>query len=591
VQAGGAITGDAVFSNTTVQAISTITGNSIVANTTIQATGVIRGGAIESSTYINGGTITGQILYSNTSVQAAGTITGQNIYSNSNVQAAGTVVANAIESNTYIRASNLIVSNISEFNVVISDSSITAATYILANNFLANVNIGIGTGYAAYPLDVWGNIHIANTTSTSSGIVFSDGSYQATAAINTKSFGTPGTVQIAGAGNTFSGNGNQLQFNTGNNTLITGNVFITSNVQGTSGTDGALVVYGGAGISGNLYVLGNIIGSNISAITGNSGSFFGDSYGFNALYAGIPFGYTVQPDTVVQLTANSDSVVQANIQNINPGTSADSGWVATADTGDFDNGYMAVGINNSGYDQGTIDGALDSFLYAAADVSGNGGNINIITFAPKHINFATGGGDYANLKVSINYDQGLAVFGNMPSTDSASGALIVNGGAGISGNINIGSSAYVTGNISASGTLNIVGAADLGSLTVHTAAQVNALVSNTTVTGNTWVLDGNAYTSTSTFQQVVDAWPVTAYRTAHYLVQVTDQTNSSYQSAQVMLIHDGTDVYITEYNDIYTNGSLGDFEADIVGGVVELLFTPISSATMTIKTVRTTIDT
>ena len=54
---------------------------------------------------------------------------------------------------------------------------------------------------------------------------------------------------------------------------------------------------------------------------------------------------------------------------------------------------------------------------------------------------------------------------------------------------------------------------------------------------------------------------------------------------------DNLDVYITEFNDIYTNGSLGEFEADIVGGVVELLFTPISSATMTIKTVRTTIDT
>ena len=373
-------------------------------------------------------------------------------------------------------------------------------------------------------------------------------------------------------------------------------MFITSNIEGTSGTDGALVVHGGAGISGNLYVLGNIIGSNISAITGNSGSFFGDSYGFNALYTGIPFGYTVQPSTVIQLTANSDSVSQANIQNINPGTDADSSWVATADTGDFDNGYMAIGINNSGYDQGTIDGAIDTFFYAT-DVAGTGGNINIVTFAPKHINFATGGNDWSNLKVSINHNQGLTVFGDVPSIDTASGALIVNGGAGISGNINIGSSAYVNGNISANGnitaggTLNVTGATSLGPLNVHNTAQVNALVSNTAVSGNTWVLDGNAYTSTNTFQQVVDAWPLTAYRTAHYLVQVTDQTNSKYQSAQVMLIHDGTDVYITEYNDIYTNGSLGDFEADIVGGVVELLFTPINSATMTIKTVRTTIDT
>ena len=75
------------------------------------------------------------------------------------------------------------------------------------------------------------------------------------------------------------------------------------------------------------------------------------------------------------------------------------------------------------------------------------------------------------------------------------------------------------------------------------------------------------------------------------MVQVTDTTNSYYQATQVMLIHDGTDVYLTEYGDIYTNQSLGLFEADIVSNMVELLFTPNTSATMIIKSVRTAIDT
>ena len=127
-------------------------------------------------------------------------------------------------------------------------------------------------------------------------------------------------------------------------------------------------------------------------------------------------------------------------------------------------------------------------------------------------------------------------------------------------------------------------------MTSRGTVTVERLDSNAAVTGNTWILDGNTHTSTSTFQQVVDAWPATQYRTAHYLIQITDQTNSTYQSTQVMLIHDGTDVYITEYNDIYTSHSLGAFEADIVSGTVELLFTPINSGTMVIKTVRTAIE-
>jgi len=65
---------------------------------------------------------------------------------------------------------------------------------------------------------------------------------------------------------------------------------------------------------------------------------------------------------------------------------------------------------------------------------------------------------------------------------------------------------------------------------------------------------------------------------------------SSYQASQIMLIQDGTDVWLTEYADINTNGVLGNWEADISGGIVQLLFTPVSSQNMAVKVVRTAID-
>jgi hypothetical protein len=64
----------------------------------------------------------------------------------------------------------------------------------------------------------------------------------------------------------------------------------------------------------------------------------------------------------------------------------------------------------------------------------------------------------------------------------------------------------------------------------------------------------------------------------------------SFQASQLMLIQDGTDVWFTEYADIYTNGSLGSWSADIVSGMVELMFTPNSSQNMVIKVVRTALD-
>ena len=54
-------------------------------------------------------------------------------------------------------------------------------------------------------------------------------------------------------------------------------------------------------------------------------------------------------------------------------------------------------------------------------------------------------------------------------------------------------------------------------------------------------------TSTSA-NQVVDTFSGSRYRTAKYVVQMTSGTR--YHSTEVILIHDGTTVYMTEYGTI-----------------------------------------
>ena len=51
------------------------------------------------------------------------------------------------------------------------------------------------------------------------------------------------------------------------------------------------------------------------------------------------------------------------------------------------------------------------------------------------------------------------------------------------------------------------------------------------------------------------------------------------------MIHDGTDVTMVEYGNIYTGVSLATFDASILSGNLRLLTTPVNSVT-TYKVIR-----
>lgn len=92
-------------------------------------------------------------------------------------------------------------------------------------------------------------------------------------------------------------------------------------------------------------------------------------------------------------------------------------------------------------------------------------------------------------------------------------------------------------------------------------------------------------TTTTTANQVLDSFAAATFRTAKYLVQVHDTANNYYHSCEILLIHDGATVYMTEYAIVYTSISLASFNADISGGNVRLLVTPTNN-TNTIRVVR-----
>ena len=92
--------------------------------------------------------------------------------------------------------------------------------------------------------------------------------------------------------------------------------------------------------------------------------------------------------------------------------------------------------------------------------------------------------------------------------------------------------------------------------------------------------------SATTANQVADTFPAQSYRTAKYLVQMT--SGSNYHATEVLLIHDGTTVYMTEFGTIYSNASLGTINGDINSGSVRLLVTPANTSTQ-VKIQRLTV--
>jgi hypothetical protein len=145
-----------------------------------------------------------------------------------------------------------------------------------------------------------------------------------------------------------------------------------------------------------------------------------------------------------------------------------------------------------------------------------------------------------------SFASGLAVTASTGSTSTSTGALIVTGGVGIG-----------------------------GTLTAN-----NIVTSTLTVGVISDVLTASIGTTNTTPDQVVHSISASTYRTLKYVVSIA--SSSYYQGQEILVVHNGTDVWMTEYAQILTGGlgqTLSTFEADINSGNVRLLVTPTYAVT------------
>lgn len=337
---------------------------------------------------------------------------------------------------------------------------------------------------------------------------------------------------------------------------IGGTLNIAGVTQVTNGTNttnvaasGALQVTGGLGVTGNAYFGGIVTATTfVGNLTGN--------------VTGTASLATTSTNLALGATGSIPIQVSPGVTGFIPLGS--SGFVLTAGTNTATwTALSGVTAGNATTATNIAGGAQYQIPFqSAAGVTTFSSNLffNNTTNQLSVTNIYAGG-----VTTSTGQLQALA---GTASAGTNTGALVVYGGAGVSGSINVGGT--VTAGVSnpTTGTPNI-----------------------TFVGGNTTLATYTSGVISGTAAVNLDSWSTSTYRTARYVVQIVD--SGKVHVAEMTLFHDVSNLYMNQYGISTNQGELGTFDANLTAtpGSVTLNFTPSPSATaMTIKMTRQTIS-
>jgi hypothetical protein len=370
--------------------------------------------------------------------------------------------------NTYTQAAfdkaNTDVTNISTNAGTYGNTSYVPVITVAANGRIINiVNTAIsGTGGGTTD-------QFARDTANSANVLAQSAFNQANTTVTNLTSNVALQVSINATQNTYT----QAAFNRANlanvlaqsayNTANTGYNFVTSG--GT--VAGSVTIQNNLTVQGNVNFIGNVTSV---AVTGNTGQFFGyASNGYNALYAGIPTGYLLEPQIVFQMSSNYDGYSGLNMQNINTGANSSSDLFITADNGTALEGFVDLGIASSNYNYSgyTLIGPNDGYLFAYGNTSTGGGDMIVATGLNNDIIFATRGLNTENEVMRITAANTVVIKTTNTSISTTTGALQVKGGLGVVGNV-------YAGAVYSSGTL-VLTSEPIGQAAFNKANSANVL--------------------------------------------------------------------------------------------------------------------
>lgn len=321
--------------------------------------------------------------------------------------------------------------------------------------------------------------------------------------------------------------------------------------------------------------------------------------------------------TTANILQTSDQLTDLNFTVFNSNTNANTTNItAVNDLGKT----VSIGITGSSFDYSQL-GFTDfantiGYLYTSNTVSdlilGNKANVSIYADS-------TDGVEGANASIFINSeDKSVTFLGQyqFPLTDGAADTFLKTDGEG---NLSFAPASTSSDNLAFSefsytadeGQVSFGGTDDFGTTLTYTPTNISVFLNGVKLIANTDflasngtsvflssgaanndVLDIQAFTTTREFVDVtadlksntetvitastvstVDAFPVSDYTTAKYLVQGTTANGTSIQSTELLLLQDTNTVYITEYATVNTVSTFITFDARIVLSNVELTAT------------------
>ena len=98
-------------------------------------------------------------------------------------------------------------------------------------------------------------------------------------------------------------------------------------------------------------------------------------------------------------------------------------------------------------------------------------------------------------------------------------------------------------------------------------------------------IDTTETSTSATTQTVIHTMSASDFRSARFTIQVTNSTDSTYHTTEILMVHDGTNANITEFGKVFTANEEATFDADVSAGNVRLFATPATTDSMEFKVV------
>ena len=215
---------------------------------------------------------------------------------------------------------------------------------------------------------------------------------------------------------------------------------------------------------------------------------------------------------------------------------------------------------------------------------GSSGSATITTATLGNLNIT------GNTITSINSNDNIVLDPNgtgnilLDANTAITGSLIINSTSDANyGAISIGNATIAANTTSgAAGIFTGIGSSAISNITIGTSSST-VKVPGSLSAGS---IIGNSSNVTITTDTLVDTFPIATYRTAKYIIKVSNST--TYEALEALVIHDGSDSYITVYGYISSDDTdIVSVSTSIAGGNVNLYASRIGATTTVLNYLAT----